>query len=105
MVFYFSVIAELQSRFKKYLSGSKEAFHPNLREQVFKTVLKHSKTPEADFGAILSIYKSGITADEKISALACIGAVNDLKIAEKILNEIVMDTDIVKLQGMMKLFI
>jgi aminopeptidase 2 len=65
---------------------------------VFTTVLNHSVNPEKDFDAIFHIYQHPSTADERITALGCLGATNDLKLVHKILNEFILNPDIVKLQ-------
>lgn len=96
-----AVILELQNLFKEYRNGNKQAFHPNLRGAVFKTVLNHSENPQADFDAIMAIYNSSESAFERISALSCIGATNSLDIAHHILKNITMNEDIVRLQDCM----
>jgi aminopeptidase 2 len=93
-----NVIAQLQDRYKKYAAGDMNAFHPNLRSCLFSTVLKHTITPGADFDTIFKLYENGATADEKVGALGTIGAINDLSLSKKILNEIVLDSSKVKTQ-------
>ncbi|KAI8897127.1 peptidase family M1-domain-containing protein [Globomyces pollinis-pini] len=95
------VIAELKNRFVKYIKGDSTAFHANLRNSVFKSVLSHSNNPAEDWEAVFNIYKNAATADERIAALGSLGAINDMKIVHRILNEITLDSDIVKLQDTM----
>jgi aminopeptidase 2 len=85
------VITELQNRFK---NGN---YHPNLRGITFKSVLKYSQEDSADFEAILNIYKTASTVDEKMAALGTIGATKDLEFTKKIL-ELTLDENVVKLQ-------
>ncbi|KAJ3333624.1 Aminopeptidase 2 mitochondrial, partial [Kappamyces sp. JEL0680] len=95
------VISELTARFRRYVAGDKEAFHANLRQAVFEAVLKHSQSPSADFDAIMNIYHGATAADEKIAALESLGASNDLELARRLLHDITMNPDIVKLQDSM----
>ena len=93
---------ELQKRFNNFLAGDKQAFHANLREPVFKTVLSHSKTPMKDFEAILALYTSSAsTADEKIAALSSVGAVGDMAVIERILAMVLETGGAIKLQDSM----
>ena len=97
--FLLRVVSELLSRYQKYVSGDKNAFHANLREPVFKIALQQSSTASRDFEFILGIYcNSESTADEKIAALSSLGATNDMAIVDRILNKVTLDSNIVKLQ-------
>jgi aminopeptidase 2 len=93
------VLEELESRFRKYQNGQKDAFHPNLRSTVFKSVLLYTETPEVDFNSILEIYLHGATVDERMAALDSLGAINDLSLVQRLLG-IALDPNIVKPQDM-----
>jgi aminopeptidase 2 len=64
-------------------------------------VLKHSTQSAKDFDSVLDIYKNAATADEKIAALSCIGASNDMEVCKRVLNEMVLDSELVRLQDTM----
>ena len=83
------------------MAGDGKAIHPNLRGIVFKTVLNHSENAEQDFEAVLTVYKTGSTVDERMAALGAIGATNSLDIAKKILYELTFDENLIKLQDIM----
>ena len=64
-------------------------------------MLNHSTNAQEDFDAVLKVYKTGSTVDERMSALGAIGATNSLDIARKVLYELTFDENLIKLQDIM----
>lgn len=90
------VVSQLQQRFKSFIAGDEKALPPNLRGAAYRVVLSHSKSPEEDFNAVLKIYKTAPTADQRLTALYALGATNDPKLVDKIINEMTLDTELVR---------
>lgn len=92
------VIRELLSLYQKFAAGDFNAFNGNLRSIVFCTALKHSANPQTDFDIIFSRYHNGVTIDEKVSAVAALGATNDPNIVKYLLDNIIFDAEKIKPQ-------
>lgn len=69
--------------FKAYVSGEKEAINPNIRAAIFNNVA--SKGGEEEYKALLKIYKSPQSIDEKITALRSLGRFENPAILSKVL--------------------
>ena len=92
------IIGELKSRFAKFQAGDENAVPSNIRGVTYSTVLKYSDNPTADFEAVLNIYKTAPTVEQRLAALLALGATTDKALVEKILYEITLDADLVKPQ-------
>ncbi|KAJ3120602.1 Aminopeptidase 2 mitochondrial [Physocladia obscura] len=95
------VIEELKSRFEKFISGDKSALHPELRVLTYRTVLANAtvETAEHVFSSVLEIYKDEKTnASEKGGALRALGIINSLEHVDRLLNQIIWDQEVVRLQ-------
>ncbi|KAI9101248.1 peptidase family M1-domain-containing protein [Phlyctochytrium arcticum] len=90
------VVKELQNRFHKFAAGDEKALPPNLRSIAYRTALKSSTSPTEDFEAVLKIYKTAPTADQRLSALYALGAINDPALVDRLINQIVLDKDLVR---------
>ncbi|KAJ3182652.1 Aminopeptidase 2 mitochondrial [Geranomyces variabilis] len=90
------VVAALQERFKKFIAGDESALPPNIRSIAYKTVLSNSKNSKEDFESILNIFKTATTPDQKLFALNSLGATNDPELVKRVLNEIALNTDLVR---------
>lgn len=92
------VIDELMSRFNKFINGDTILLHPNLKSVAYSVVLRNSTTPKETFEQILSIYQTAETTDQKLAALASLGATSDKSLVERLLNEIALDSSLVRPQ-------
>ncbi|KAJ3052261.1 Aminopeptidase 2 mitochondrial [Rhizophlyctis rosea] len=92
------IIAELKSRFAKFQTGDENAVPANIRGVTYSTVLKYSDNPVADFEAVLKIYKTAPTVEQRLAALLALGATTDKELVKKILYEITLDSELVKPQ-------
>jgi hypothetical protein len=88
---------ELQRMYADYINSQK-AIHPELRRIVFKTQLARSTDCQKDFEFVLNLAVKAPTVDERLAALSSIGSINEESLVDKILNEIVFDREIVRLQ-------
>ncbi|KAI8998411.1 peptidase family M1-domain-containing protein [Gaertneriomyces semiglobifer] len=93
-----SVIAELQSRFKAFMGGDDSALPPNLRGVAYRVTLQHTQNPTEDFEAVMKTYKTASTADQRLAALYALGAVNDPALINRVVNEVTLDTELVRPQ-------
>ncbi|KAJ3025367.1 UNVERIFIED_CONTAM: hypothetical protein HDU68_007216 [Siphonaria sp. JEL0065] len=95
------VLAELRSRFDRYITGEKEALHPEIRIIAFRAALA-SVTPEnaeSTFNSILTILLNPETAEgEKGEIREILGAINSAEHIDRILNEIVWNPEIIRPQ-------
>jgi aminopeptidase N len=93
-----TTILELMNRFQSFKNGNVNAFHSNIRGNVFATALAYSKNPQQDFAFLLRVGKQSTNIDEKTTALTVLGAVNDLTLTKQVLYDIAFDSSIVKPQ-------
>lgn len=77
------VVASAKDMFQAYVSGKKDALHPNIRASVFNNVA--SNGGQAEFDALMSIYQNPQSMDEKISAMRAFGRFENVEILEKVL--------------------
>ncbi|KAI8907048.1 peptidase family M1-domain-containing protein [Powellomyces hirtus] len=90
------IVKALQERFVKFIAGDESALPPNLRAIAYSTVLAYSTKPQEDFDAVMKIYRTAATPDQKVFALVSLGAVNDQALVDRLMNEIVLDTEVVR---------
>lgn len=89
--------------FEKYIKGDKDAISPNIRASIFNSIA--SKGGEAEYEALLNIYKNPQSIDEKITALRALGRFENVEILKKVL-ALTMDGSVrpqdiyIPLQGM-----
>ncbi len=95
------IASEFRSRFYKFAQGDATALHPNLRSIAFSVLLRTSSDPVKDFESVLTIFKETLSADERISALTCLGAIHDNSLVQRLLNQIVLDNNLVRPQDVM----
>lgn len=72
---HYSVIAEAQRLFKLYMSGDKEAIHPNLRLAVFRIAIRYGG--KSEYEALKNEWSTTSTIDGKETALASLGSIQD----------------------------
>ncbi|ODQ63581.1 aminopeptidase [Nadsonia fulvescens var. elongata DSM 6958] len=77
------VVKAAVDMFNAYIAGDKSAINPNIRAIVFSTALKNGG--EAEWNALLNIYKTTTAIDEKIVSLRSLGASSEPKLMEKTL--------------------
>lgn len=85
------------SRFQKFVAGDEAALHPNLRSTAYQAVLNNSSDASSDFDAIVGIYKTTPSVDQKLSALSSLGSVSDVNLLHRLLT-MVLDSESVKPQ-------
>ncbi|KAI8825989.1 peptidase family M1-domain-containing protein [Fimicolochytrium jonesii] len=90
------VIAALQERFKRFIGGDESALPPNIRGIAYEIVLYHSTQPAEDFESVLNIYKKAEAPDQRLYALRALGSTSDEKLVDRLLNEILLDTELVR---------
>ncbi|ORY48217.1 hypothetical protein BCR33DRAFT_714617 [Rhizoclosmatium globosum] len=96
-----SVKNELRSRFDRFVAGETSAINNEILPTAFRSVLSNAtpENAEATFAAVLAIYMDPATqAETKSDVLRVLGAINSTEIADRILNEIIWDTNIVRSQ-------
>jgi aminopeptidase 2 len=96
-IYIYRVLAELSKRFKSFLNGDSSALHTNVLGTAFKSVLKNSSDPITDFDTILNFYKTCTSVDQKLSALASLGTVQNTEILHQLFG-IILDSEVVKPQ-------
>lgn len=69
-----TIIKAAKDMFAKYMAGDKSAIHPNIRGSVFSMALKYGGKEEYD--AILNFFRTSNNADERNTALRCLGRAN-----------------------------
>lgn len=79
------------------MNGDNSALNTNILGTAFKAALKNSDHPVADFETILNFYKSASSVDQKLSALASLGTVQNTEILHRLL-EMALDSEVVKPQ-------
>ena len=67
-----TVITAAQDMFAKFASGDRQAINPNLRGSVYAIVLEYAKG-SVEYEVILNEYRTAKTADERNTALRCLG--------------------------------
>lgn len=72
------IIQAAQSMFSAFVAGDREAIHPNIRSSVYGIVLENGGEKEYDI--ILNEYLTASVADERNTALRCLGRVQDEKL-------------------------
>jgi aminopeptidase 2 len=77
------VIAAAQDLFKRFIEGDRNAIHPNIRGSVYNIVLKNGG--EKEYNAILEIFRTASTSDEKNTALRSLGAAEDIALVRRTL--------------------
>ena len=80
-----------------FLNGDSTALHTNILGTACKAVLKNSSDPFTDFDTILNFYKSCTSVDQKLSALASLGTVQNTEILHRLF-DVVLDAEVVKPQ-------
>ena len=69
------IIQAAQSMFSAFATGDREAIHPNIRSSVYGIVLENGG--EKEYEIILNEYHTAEVADERNTALHCLGRVKD----------------------------
>ena len=77
------IIQAAQSMFSAFAAGDREALHPNIRSSVYGIVLENGGEKEYDI--ILNEYHTAAVADERNTALHCLGRVKDEKLMHRTL--------------------
>ncbi|CAL5869496.1 uncharacterized protein PFLUO_LOCUS3726 [Penicillium psychrofluorescens] len=70
-----TIVQAAKNMFSSLADGNLSAVHPNIRDNVFKIVLKHGGVKEFDL--VLDRLRNSPSSDEKFSALCCLGAAED----------------------------
>ncbi|KAJ3295271.1 Aminopeptidase 2 mitochondrial [Borealophlyctis nickersoniae] len=91
------VVAELQSRFEKFKAGDDKAIPSNIRGVTYSTVLKHTKKPKEDFDAVMNVYTSAPTVEQRLAALLSLGSINDKTLVDTVF-ALTLDAERVKPQ-------
>jgi aminopeptidase 2 len=94
---HFRVTQELVKRFKDYVSGNEKALNPNLQPVAYTALLGYSTDAKLDFDAVISLYKTSSSVDQKLSALGSLGCINDMNCVTQLL-KMSLDTEFVKPQ-------
>ncbi|TPX47347.1 hypothetical protein SeMB42_g03352 [Synchytrium endobioticum] len=94
------IIGELLKRFQEYIRGNQAALPSNLRGAAFVTYARHSSSKD-QFDIMLNLYKIIPTPDQKLAALQALGAINSLELVLYLLDEVVLNTEIVRSQDAM----
>ncbi|KAK1832903.1 mitochondrial aminopeptidase 2 [Podospora conica] len=79
-----AVIDSAKEMFKKFAAGDKAAVHPNIRNSVFSMALKYGGVEEYD--AVLRTYRESTSADERNTALRCLGRSEDPALIKRTLD-------------------
>lgn len=69
------IIQAAQSMFSAFAAGDREAIHPNIRSSVYGIVLENGG--EKEYEIILNEYHTAGVADERNTALHCLGSAKD----------------------------
>ncbi|KAH8176420.1 peptidase family m1 domain-containing protein [Sarocladium implicatum] len=77
------VVTAAKEMFKKYMTGDKEALHPNIRRSVFSISLKYGG--EEEYDQLLDLYRSSKNSDERNNCLRVLGAARDPKLIQRTL--------------------
>ncbi|KAJ1342121.1 hypothetical protein BSLG_003300 [Batrachochytrium salamandrivorans] len=90
-------IEELTKRFHKFIAGDETALHSNLRTTAYRTVSKNTED-ESTFEALLNMYKTTTAVEARLMALASLGSSPNMNVVQRVLNEVVLDKELVRLQ-------
>ncbi|ODV83652.1 hypothetical protein CANARDRAFT_202874 [[Candida] arabinofermentans NRRL YB-2248] len=82
------VLASIEKMFAEYISGNKDAIHPNLRATVFNSIA--SKGGQLQYKALLNIYENPQSIDEKITALRALGRFENIDILNDVLESLLI---------------
>jgi aminopeptidase 2 len=91
-------ISQLLARLEEFLAGKDHRLNPNLRQVAFVSLLRTTENPVVDLERILQVYLKSEVLDDRMAALGSLGAINDIELVKKVLNEYSMNADIVKSQ-------
>ncbi|KAJ1330593.1 hypothetical protein BSLG_009045 [Batrachochytrium salamandrivorans] len=89
-------IEELTKRFHKFIAGDETALHSNLRTTAYRTVSKNTED-ESTFDAF-NMYKTTTAVEARLMALASLGSSPNMNVVQRVLNEVVLDKELVRLQ-------
>ncbi|KAF8162999.1 leucyl aminopeptidase [Crassisporium funariophilum] len=78
------VIKELQSRYKGYMAGDESKIPADLQRVIFVTAVRHGGREE--YEAMIMVHDKPKSPSEKISAIAAMGATQDVKLMEHMLD-------------------
>ncbi|KAJ3102831.1 Aminopeptidase 2 mitochondrial [Physocladia obscura] len=95
------VVAELCSRFHKFIAGDTSALHPNIRPVAYSAFLSVStpESAESDFQILINLYNNPNTpAHEKEIILESFGAITTPAIINRILETLIFDPDFLHAQ-------
>ncbi|KAI8618992.1 peptidase family M1-domain-containing protein, partial [Chytriomyces sp. MP71] len=98
------VQAELRSRFDQFAAGDLSALHPEIRATAYNVALSTSDDDKLDavFEVILARYLDANTQPgEKSEILRALGATKSPALLDKLLNDIVFNQEIIRLQDFM----
>jgi aminopeptidase 2 len=76
-----TIIAAAQDMFSKFVTGDREALHPNLRSAVYNIVLANGG--EKEYDAIFNEYKTAKQGDERNTALRSLGRAQQPELIER----------------------
>jgi aminopeptidase 2 len=85
------IIKEAKRRFDLFLSEDEKALHPNIRGSVLAIVVANGGKEEWE--QVLEVYRATTTADQKIMALAAVGATRQPEMIQRAL-EISLSSDV-----------
>lgn len=77
------IVSATNKMFADYISGDKDAIHPNIRASIFNAIAANGG--EKEFEQLMKIYKNPQSLDEKISAMRAFGRFENESILEKVL--------------------
>ena len=84
-----AIAQDAHSRFMRYVDGDTEAIHPDLREVVFKIVMRKGGRHEYD--ALIALYTAADAADQRVTILKALGATADRGVMDLVM-EFTMST-------------
>ena len=92
---------ELKKRFAEAMAGKSDAIHPELRGIGYIAGLSTSDNPADAFESLLNIITTEKSPEHRLKATGALGATNDLSLIKRLLNEIALDSKIVRSQDIM----
>ncbi|KAJ3074531.1 Aminopeptidase 2 mitochondrial [Podochytrium sp. JEL0797] len=96
-----SVQSELRVRFDRFIAGDASALHAEIRPVAFRSALSLAtpETAESTFAAVLAVYLDPATqAEAKDDFLRVLGAINSPEHVDRILTDLIFDSEIVRSQ-------